>query len=176
MPIVALGIGSNNERERHIRAGIEGLVSAFGRIDSPVYCSRVFESAAVGFSGNAFYNLVVAFETTQSCDAIQTVCKALESTHGHSADAPRFSPRTLDIDILIYGALVQAKPVQVPRDEILTNAFVLWPLSEVLPEVSHPTVGQSFQQLWQNYHSEQQLQPIEFKLPQHPYLQQGPAV
>ncbi|HET8816361.1 MAG TPA: 2-amino-4-hydroxy-6-hydroxymethyldihydropteridine diphosphokinase [Pseudidiomarina sp.] len=176
MPIVALGIGSNKQREYHIRAGIEGLVQAFGSSTTPVYCSRVFESAAIGFSGQAFYNLVVAFESKQSCTAIQSVCKRLENEHGHRSDAPRFSPRTLDIDVLIYGALIQQDPVQVPREEILTNAFVLWPLSEVLPTYLHPVQQLSFTELWQNYRSAQQLQPIEFAFPLIPHLLQGSAL
>lgn len=176
MTTVALGIGSNKQREHHIRAGVEALVRAFGSLRTPIYCSRVFESAAVGFSGHAFYNLVVAFESQLSCDAIQAVCKGLENEHGHRSDAPRFSPRTLDIDILIYGSLVQATPVQVPRDEILTNAFVLWPLSELLPNFVHPVEQRSFAELWRNYHSAQQLQPIEFMFPSIPHLLQGKAL
>ncbi|RUO40666.1 2-amino-4-hydroxy-6-hydroxymethyldihydropteridine diphosphokinase [Pseudidiomarina aestuarii] len=176
MPIVALGIGSNKQRRYHIGAGIEGIVKAFGTVDTPIYCSRVFESDAVGFAGQPFYNLVVAFESDMTCQALQTVCKSLESQHGHNSDAPRFSPRTLDIDILIYGSLIQAGPVQVPRDEIVTNAFVLWPLSEVLPNFVHPLDQQTFAELWQNYHSAQQLHPIEFQFPSIPHLRQGQAL
>jgi 2-amino-4-hydroxy-6-hydroxymethyldihydropteridine diphosphokinase len=63
----------------------------------------------------------------------------------------KFSPRTLDLDLLLYDDLIIDSPAQLPRNEIDKNAFVLWPLSEVAPMLLHPIIKQNYYTLWQNY-------------------------
>lgn len=170
MQQVWLGIGSNRDREHNIRAGIFALHNSFASAEHPMLISRVFESDAVGFSGSRFYNLVARVETTLSVAEVSAVCKRIERKHGHSADAARFSPRTLDIDLLLYGDTVCSTPVELPRGEILANAFVLWPLAELSPQVKHPVSGQTFAEHWRNYRGQQALEPVEFTVENLPYL------
>ncbi len=74
----------------------------------------------------------------------------------------KFSPRTLDLDLLLYDDLIINKPAQLPRDEIDKNAFVLWPLSEIAPTLIHPIIKVDYQTLWQNYNKiSQQLTKVE---------------
>lgn len=170
---VVLGIGSNREREKHIQLALQALHDAFASAAQPMLVSRVFESDAVGFDGAAFYNLVAVVTTHLNLVAVSQLCKRIERQLGHAADVAKYSPRTIDIDILLYDDLICAEPVQLPRAEILTNAFVLWPLAELLPEQRHPETQNTFAQHWQNYSSEQQLQPIQFNFADLPHLKRN---
>lgn len=166
-----LGLGSNRRRTHHILAGIRALHERFASAAHPLRVARVYESAAIGFDGHDFYNTVVAIETDLSIAALVATCKAIEQAHGHPSATPKYSPRTLDIDVLLYADVVCQQPIVLPRTEVLENAFVLWPLSELAADVQHPVVAQSFAQLWQNYRGEQRLKPLEFAFESLPYLQ-----
>lgn len=163
---VYLGLGSNQEREKHLCAGLDALQAQFG----PLQLSSVVESAAVGFEGPAFFNLVVGFNTRLDLLSIQQCVKAIEDANGRVRTASKFSGRTLDIDILTYGdAVGLVDGIELPRGEILDNAFVLWPLAELAPRELHPGKGISYQQLWLNYDSSQQ--PLtRVKLPWSPMV------
>ena len=125
MTRIYISLGSNIEREHHIRAGLDALHAEFGELT----VSRVFESEAVGFAGRPFYNLVVGADTDLPLATLCQRLRAMEFAHGREPDAKKFAPRTLDLDLLLYGNLVCDVPVALPRGEILTNAFVLWPLA-----------------------------------------------
>ena len=156
---IYISLGSNIERKHHIRAGLDALQAEFGELT----VSRVFESEAVGFNGRPFYNLVVGAETDLPLAILCQRLRAMEFAHGREPDAKKFAPRTLDLDLLLYGELVCEVPVALPRSEILTNAFVLWPLAELAPSLRHPTDGRTMNELWQAYDkASQQLGPIPF--------------
>jgi len=160
MAWVYVGIGSNIERERHVLAALDALADCFGELR----VSSVFESEAVGFAGEHFYNLVAGFETSLGVGELSRVLKAIEDRNGRCRKGPKFSGRTLDIDILTYGDLGgQIEGVQLPRAEILKNAFVLWPLAEIAPDSRHPVNGQTYTELWQAYdRQKQRLWPVDF--------------
>ncbi|MDV6315825.1 2-amino-4-hydroxy-6-hydroxymethyldihydropteridine diphosphokinase [Idiomarina sp. HP20-50] len=162
MARVFLGIGSNTDREKHIRSGAEAIAKCFCWRQR----SRVFRSASVGFSGSDFYNLVVEVETKQTVTEVLAECKRIEQQNGRVPGSAKFSPRTLDIDVLLYDNLIRDEQPQLPRAEILENAFVLWPLSEIAGSRLHPLLGVSYQALWEQYQethkrSPQQLEPIK---------------
>ena len=157
MALVYLGLGSNIEREKHILSGIIELAEHFDW-----ECrSRVFESRAVGFAGSNFYNLVAAVRTELDVDEVWRRCKQIEYDHGRSEHSPKFSPRTLDIDILLYDDMIRREHPQLPRAEILENAFVLWPLADIAAQLKHPTEGVTYKRLWEHYDCTQELAPIE---------------
>lgn len=158
---VYLSLGSNIETQKHIVAALDALQDDFGELE----ISSVFESEAVGFSGDNFYNLVVGVKTVLSVGELSQHLKDIEDANGRKRCGPKFSGRTLDIDILTYGNVVGiVDGVELPRAEILTNAFVLWPLTElVTPQCRHPETGHTYVKLWQNYDkSSQKLWPIDF--------------
>lgn len=156
---VYLSIGSNIEREKHLRSGLATLADLFDVLT----LSSLFESEAVGFDGSPFYNMVVGFQTNQSIEKLSNTLRDVEFKFGRELNAKKFSPRTLDLDILLYGELIQTSPVQLPRDEITYNAFVLWPLAEIAPQQVHPVLKKSYQSLWQDFDkTTQKLQIIPF--------------
>jgi 2-amino-4-hydroxy-6-hydroxymethyldihydropteridine diphosphokinase len=156
---VYLSIGSNIDRESNLKLGLTALRAIF----DDLVLSSLFESEAVGFNGSPFYNMVVGFQTTQSIEQLSKTLRDIEFKFGRELNAKKFSPRTLDLDILLFGDLVQSKPVQLPRDEITFNAFVLWPLAEIAPNHVHPLLKKTYQSLWQNFDKDtQKLQIIPF--------------
>ncbi len=159
MTRIYISLGSNIERERHIRAGLDALHAEFGELQ----VSRVFESEAVGFNGRPFYNLVVGADTELPLATLCQRLRAMEFAHGREPDAKKFAPRTLDLDLLLYGELVCETPLVLPRGEILTNAFVLWPLAELAPTFRHPIDGRTIGELWAGYDkASQRLDHIPF--------------
>ncbi|ROS01670.1 2-amino-4-hydroxy-6-hydroxymethyldihydropteridine diphosphokinase [Sinobacterium caligoides] len=160
MAQIYVSIGSNIHRHRYITAALDALADRFGELQiSPIY-----ESEAVGFDGENFYNLVAGFSTGLSVASLVSVCRAIEDANGRLRTGPKFSARTLDIDILtVDDAVGEVDGVVLPRAEILSNAFVLQPLFDIAPEVAHPADGRSYRQLWQAYNSEQKLWAIDFE-------------
>lgn len=160
MAKIYISLGSNIEREHHTRAGVRAMQAHFGRLE----LSSVYESEAVGFVGDAFYNLVAAAETELPVHEVNAVLRAIEDVHGRDRSGPRFSSRSLDLDLLLYDDLVlDENGLVLPRPEILKNAFVLWPLAEIAPERRHPLVKQCYRELWQAFDkSREQLAPVPF--------------
>ncbi len=160
MTPVLLGIGSNIEREANIGAALDALT----RVHGELRLSSVYESEAIGFKGSPFLNLVAALETELALGTLARDLRELEYSMGRPRDASRFSPRTLDIDILTYGDFVGTREgVELPRPEITENAFVLRPLAELAPESLHPVLEQSYGELWAAYDvSTQPLRRVEF--------------
>ncbi|ALS99491.1 2-amino-4-hydroxy-6-hydroxymethyldihydropteridine diphosphokinase [Lacimicrobium alkaliphilum] len=159
MAQIYISLGSNVDREKHTRAGLQALHQSFGELQ----LSSLFESEAVGFDGKPFYNMVIGAITTKTMPEVAHLLKQIEADNGRVRGGKKFSPRTLDLDLLLYDDLVTDELVQLPRGEILYNAFVLWPLAEIAPERRHPLVQQSYAQLWQDFDkNKQQLWTIPF--------------
>ena len=161
MAKIYISLGSNIERDRNTRAGIRALGEHFGELE----LSSVYESEAVGFDGDAFYNMVIACDTGEDVHSANRILSEIEDAHGRDRSGPRFSSRTLDLDLLLYDDLVlDEKGLKLPREEILKNAFVLWPLAEIAPAQVHPLAGKTYAELWDDFDkSKENLAPIEFE-------------
>ena len=145
MSTAYLGLGSNIEARANIASGIAGLRREFERTElSPIY-----RAPAVGFRGNDFLNLVARIDTDLSPLELRDYLHALEDRHGRDRHQPKFSDRTLDIDILLYDDLWLVSPaLEIPRDEILTSAHVLKPLADLAPDLRHPVARRTMAELW----------------------------
>ncbi len=161
MAKIYISLGSNIEREQNTRAGIKALRERFGELE----LSSVYESEAVGFEGDAFYNMVIACEVSEEVHSANRALAEIEDAHGRDRSGPRFSSRTLDLDLLLYDDLVlDEKGLKLPREEILKNAFVLWPLAEIAPGLVHPVVKKTYAELWASFdQSKESLSPIEYR-------------
>jgi 2-amino-4-hydroxy-6-hydroxymethyldihydropteridine diphosphokinase len=155
---VYLGLGSNIEREPHLRAGLDALAGFL----IEVRCSAVFESQPVGIKSGLFFNLVVSAFTDLSLMELDRRLKSIEADNGRYAPDRKGLP--LDIDVLLYGDLVgNFDGLILPRAEILKNAFVLWPLSMMAPDRIHPEVGKTLAELWRDAQIDQVLAPVAFE-------------
>jgi 2-amino-4-hydroxy-6-hydroxymethyldihydropteridine diphosphokinase len=148
MPTAYISIGSNIERDINIPSSLNALTQCFGTL----VVSSVYESEPIGFAGAAFYNLVVAFDSELEVKAVAKKLRQIELEHGRTREAQKFSARTLDLDLILYGDLIISDGrLQIPRDEIERYAFVLEPLAEIAPKLIHPLRGKSYAQLWQAF-------------------------
>jgi 2-amino-4-hydroxy-6-hydroxymethyldihydropteridine diphosphokinase len=141
-----VSMGSNSDREARICQAVSALREQFGAIElSPVY-----DSAAVGFDGSDFLNLVAGVDTNLEVEAVAVMFRAIEDQLGRDRTQPKFASRPIDLDILTYDNLILEVPgIRIPRPEILENAFVLKPLQDIAPQSLHPVNGQSYAELWQ---------------------------
>ena len=145
MARVAVSIGSNLERERNVKDALAALGKTFGELSrSPVY-----ESAAYGFDGPPFYNLVVVFVTQLDVRAVRAKIQAIENLQGREIGEDRSGSRSLDLDLLLYDdAVFHDQGLDVPRREIFEHGYILKPLADLLPAVPHPLTGESFGNIW----------------------------
>lgn len=147
MTDVFIGVGSNVEPERHVRAAVAHLRRRFGALRlSPVY-----RNPAVGFDGDDFYNLVAWCNSDAGVTQVNAALDEIEEQCGRVRGGPRFAPRTLDLDLLLYGDVVAASPLCLPRKEILKYAFVLKPLADLAGTRRHPLTGRSYAEHWAEF-------------------------
>lgn len=160
MALLALSLGSNIDAANNIRKGVQALRYEFDALK----CSSVYESEAIGFAGPNFLNLVAITETTADLHSIKNFLKLLEDRLGRNRAQPRFSARTLDADILFYGdEIAGSGEMDLPREEITENAFVLKPLAELLPDRIQLYTGLTYAALWDRFdQSSQRLRKVDF--------------
>jgi 2-amino-4-hydroxy-6-hydroxymethyldihydropteridine diphosphokinase len=160
LPKAYVSIGSNVDRERNVRSAVSALSGRYG----PLMLSPVYESAAFGFDGDPFYNLVCGFTTGDTVAVLVRELHAIEHRHGRLPGGKRLSARTLDLDILLYGDLVRHDEFDIPRSDIIEHSFVLRPLCDLAPAMQHPELDQTFSQLWSELRVRHALRQVELDL------------
>lgn len=142
---IYLGLGSNIEPFKNIAAGLQSLINLFSNVEqSPTYLAPPF-----GFVGNDFHNLVVRAETELSIEQVVKALRQIEFDHGRPEQAMKFSSRSLDIDLLLYGDYVgKVGGYKIPRSDIDKFDFVLRPLQDIAGNECHPINGETFAELW----------------------------
>lgn len=145
MPRAYLSLGSNIEPVDNLRAAIDALEQRFGAL----VISPTYRMPAIGMHGEDFLNLAVAIDTELDPHALNRWLHALEDRQGRRRDVPRWSSRTLDIDIVLFDDCVMHGEgnLDIPRSE-LAHAFVLKPLADIAADVPHPTLHRSIGTLW----------------------------
>ena len=117
----------------------------FGKLSHP----PVYDSAAYGFDGPPFFNLVVVFETLLNAHVVRGKIQAIENQQGREMGENRSGARSLDLDLLLYDdAVFHDQGLEVPRREIFEHAYVLKPLADLLPATPHPVTGEFFADIW----------------------------
>lgn len=152
MAAVYLSLGSNIERSKNFRNAIDAITKKFRHLR----LSSVYESESVGFNGPHFYNMVAQFDSDMPLLELGSWMRSLEVRQGRDRNRSKYDDRTLDVDILLYGNVVTTTPIKLPRNEILKCAFVLKPLAEIAPDLTHPSVALSYRQLWRLFRDPRQ--------------------
>lgn len=146
MATVYVGLGSNIEPEENLKLGIAELRRRYGEVD----VSAVYRSAAVGFEGGDFLNLVGRFESESEPAEICQAIAAIHKLVGRDRRGGKWESRPLDIDLLLYNDRVMDVP-RVPRGDVLEYSFVLRPLAELAPDLRHPETGRTMLEHWQEF-------------------------
>lgn len=159
MTRIYIGIGSNIERERHIATALDRLDALLDNLTvSPVY-----ESEAIGFSGALFLNLVVAADTELALVDLIAAIRTIESDNGNNGQQPKFSARSLDLDLLTYGDCCGTHfGAVLPRADITDYAYTLWPLVDIAADELHPQLRISYRELRLQFGDAQKLWPVPF--------------
>ncbi len=148
MTTVFISIGSNIDPDKHIRAGVSALANQFGKLK----LSSVYQADAIGFIGAPFLNLIAAFDTELSAAEVDAILDNIEQDNGRTSEQKKFNPRTLDLDLVLYGSYISDDPqLDIPRQEITRYAFVLEPLAEIAASLLHPIVKRPYGELWLHF-------------------------
>jgi 2-amino-4-hydroxy-6-hydroxymethyldihydropteridine diphosphokinase len=111
-----------------------------------------YQNKAAGFTGEDFVNFVVGFSTQDPVEHVLAVLHRIESLCGRARDAPRWAPRAMDLDILLFGDLIRNEArLVLPRPDLLKRAYMLGPLADIAPEYIHPLAGLSIAELWRRF-------------------------
>ncbi len=152
MTQVLVAAGSNVEPLANLRRALDSLACHYPALRR----STAYRNRAVGFDGEDFINLVVGFETD---DDVRTVIEHLheaETLCGRARHAPKWAPRSMDLDILLFGGRVCDEPgLVLPRPDLLRRAYMLGPAAEIAPDTVHPTLGVTLTELWRNFAQDQ---------------------
>ncbi len=156
---VFVAAGSNVEAPSNLALALVALEREFGVLD----VSHAYRNAAVGFEGPDFINLVVGFRTRLDVRQVLERLRSIESLCGRPPSAPKWAPRPMDLDILLYGDLLcEEAGLTLPRPDLSRRAYMLGPLAEIAPGFVHPTAGKTIGELWAEFDREAHpLQRVE---------------
>ncbi|MEY2626071.1 MAG: hypothetical protein RL412_1846 [Pseudomonadota bacterium] len=148
MTRVFVAAGSNVDAERNLRLASHELVKTFGNVQfSPAY-----QNVAAGFEGDDFINFVAAFDTELPVRAVVAELQRIEGLCGRERHAPKWAPRSMDLDILLFGDMVCDEPgLVLPRPDLLRRAYMLGPMADVGGDVVHPLERRTMSELWERF-------------------------
>ena len=148
MTTVLVAAGSNVEPLANLRRALDSLAAHYPGLRS----SAAYRNRAVGFDGEDFVNLVVAIETGDDVHLVVDRLHEAEAACGRARGAPKWAPRTMDLDILLYGDRVCEEPgLVLPRPDLVRRAYMLGPAAEIAPDMVHPTLGTTLSELWSSF-------------------------
>lgn len=154
---IYLGLGSNVEREIHLEVALKMLEEHLHSIR----CSPTYESISLDGDHPPFFNLVVSATTTLSAYELIDWLKEIERLHGRRSGKQRII--ALDIDLLLFDDFDgKIGDTTLPRPEILTRSYVLYPLQQLAPKIKHPKMGKTLAELWHNLKPAPTLQPVRY--------------
>ena len=158
---VYVAAGSNVDALANLRRALDMLQRHF----APLTVSAAYANAAVGFEGDDFVNLVLRFDTRLDVHAVIDRLHEAEAACGRGRDAPKWAPRAMDLDILLFGELQCDEPgLKLPRPDLLKRPYMLGPAAEIAPQLVHPTAHRTLASLWHDMQESQAahtMRPVE---------------
>jgi 2-amino-4-hydroxy-6-hydroxymethyldihydropteridine diphosphokinase len=146
-----VAIGSNVEPQIRMPQAARELKGRY----PDVRFSRCYSNTAFGFSGPDFYNAVAGMTTQQDIPELLQALQAIEALCGRSRDDPKWKPRAMDLDLLLFGDAVGSGPGYiVPRPDLTRRVYMLGPLAELAPDLIYPPSGPEIAALWSAFGSE----------------------
>lgn len=139
MERVWLALGSNlSEPLQQVSAALDALAKLLQT--QLIACSSYYRSCPFGPQDQPdFLNAVVALDTTLTPETLLDHTQAIELLHGRTRKAPRWGPRTLDLDILLFGnRIITTSRLTVPHYDMYNREFMLYPLAELAPNLHFP--------------------------------------
>jgi 2-amino-4-hydroxy-6-hydroxymethyldihydropteridine diphosphokinase len=157
---VCLGLGSNVEAQDNLHSCLDALLLQF----RDMKLSNVFESPAQAQGRGTYLNMAVGFDTDLSLAELRPLLKQMERKQGRSPERDARGEIPLDIDILLYGQQQgNVDGLSLPRPQLLSEAYVLWPLSQVAAQLRHPVAAQTYAALWKNFSGARDgIRPVDF--------------
>lgn len=151
MTDVYVAAGSNVDAARNLQTALALLREVY----APLRISPAYRNQAVGFAGDDFINLVVGFSTADPVAQVRRQMQLIESRCGRPPNSPKWAPRTMDLDILLYGQLVSDAPgLVLPRPDLVRRPYMLRPMADIAPAVMHPTLHKTMCELWETFDSQ----------------------
>ena len=148
MTEVFVAAGSNVEPVNNLRRALSELARVF----SSLRVSPAYRNKAVGFEGEDFINLVVGFETDDDVHRVREQLQHIESLCGRPREAPKWAPRSMDLDILLFGAEISNEPgLILPRPDLVKRPYMLKPMVDLAPDFMHPTQHRTMRALWDDF-------------------------
>ena len=148
MTAVYVAAGSNVEPIANLRRALGVLAAHYPSMRA----SRAWRNRAVGFEGDDFVNLAVGFETGEDVRAVLGRLHEAEAACGRARNAPKWAPRSMDLDILMYGDMVCDEPgLVLPRPDLTRRAYMLGPMAELAPGLVHPVERATIAELWARF-------------------------
>ena len=145
---VYVAAGSNVEPDKYLSRALRELAATYG----PLTLSPAYRNQAVGFTGDDFINLVVGFRTEDDVADVRRQLQRIEAACDRPPDAPKWAPRTMDLDILLFGDLVSDAPgLKIPRPDLVKRPYMLRPIADIAPDVRHPLLGKTLRELWESF-------------------------
>jgi 2-amino-4-hydroxy-6-hydroxymethyldihydropteridine diphosphokinase len=160
---VYVAAGSNVEPERNLARACREIIETW----PDAIFSRAYRNKAVGFDGPDFINMVLGFHAREPIAPVIARLRDIEILCGRPRNSPKWASRAMDLDVLMFGALVEKTgDYTVPRPDLLKRPYMLGPMAEIASDVRHPTASKTIGELWREFDRDaHSMVPVHIALP-----------
>ena len=160
---VYIAIGSNQgSREDYLQKAIDAIYLKVGQVTK---VSKVYETPAMGFEGSSFLNACIKVKTRLNPNTLLNYLLEIETALGRKRAFKGYQNRTIDLDIIFYdNDIVDEHHLKIPHPELAKRDFVLFPLSDIIPQKKHPQIGKTIQELKNQLEKDTNIKPCDCQL------------
>ncbi|WP_299124862.1 2-amino-4-hydroxy-6-hydroxymethyldihydropteridine diphosphokinase [uncultured Winogradskyella sp.] len=159
---IALGSNKGNKLQ-FLQSAVDAIFETIGTVKK---ISKVYETPAIGFEGDDFYNACIKVETDLKPKKILKALKSIEKNLGRTKKTTKYyESREIDLDILFYDdEIIDEKTLVIPHPQLHKRRFVLQPLFDIAKDIEHPILKTSIEALLQECKDESVIEPIKIWL------------